>query len=35
MAPHEEEEEEWGRAAQTNWRGLGLTDPVKSVEVCQ
>ncbi|KAH9922304.1 beta and beta-prime subunits of DNA dependent RNA-polymerase [Epithele typhae] len=24
--------EEWARAAQTNWRGLGLTDPIKSVE---
>ena len=31
----EYEDEEWARAAQKNWRGLGLTDPIKSVEVCQ
>ena len=34
MATYEEAEEEWARVGQTNWRGLGLTDPIKSVEVC-
>jgi hypothetical protein len=28
-----EEEDDWERLNQTNWRGLGLTDPIKSVEV--
>lgn len=35
MATLEEIEEEWARIGQSNWRGLGLTDPIKSVEVCQ
>lgn len=34
MVLHEGDDEEWEKASQPNWRGLGLTDPVKSVEVC-
>ena len=30
----DEDENEWEALNQTNWRGLGLTDPIKSVEVC-
>lgn len=33
MAEHADGEEEWARIAEPNWRGLGLTDPIKSVEV--
>lgn len=28
-----EEESEWDQLNQTSWKGLGLTDPIKSVEV--
>jgi DNA-directed RNA polymerase III subunit RPC2 len=28
------EDEEWEQANRTNWKGLGLTDPIKSIEVC-
>jgi hypothetical protein len=28
-----EDDEEWMQMNDTNWRGLGLTDPVKKVEV--
>lgn len=28
-----EEENEWEHLNRTNWRGLGLTDSIKSVEV--
>lgn len=26
-------DDEWDHLNRTNWRGLGLTDPIKSVEV--
>lgn len=26
--------DEWSQLNQTDWRGLGLTDPIKNVEVC-
>lgn len=26
-------EERWGEMNRTEWRGLGLTDPIKNVEV--
>jgi len=29
----DEDENEWEALNRTNWRGLGLTDPIKSVEV--
>lgn len=29
-----DEESDWEQLNRTNWRGLGLTDPIKSVEVC-
>jgi len=32
MTPNDEENE-WEQPNRTNWRGLGLTDPIKSVEV--
>jgi hypothetical protein len=28
-----EEENDWEHLNQTNWHGLGLTDPIKNVEV--
>lgn len=28
-----EEENDWDKLNRTSWKGLGLTDPVKSVEV--
>lgn len=28
-----EEESEWDQLNRTNWRGIGLTDPIKNVEV--
>ena len=28
-----DEESEWEHLNRTNWHGLGLTDPVKNVEV--
>jgi hypothetical protein len=28
-----DEESEWDHLNRTNWRGLGLTDPIKSIEV--
>jgi DNA-directed RNA polymerase III subunit RPC2 len=33
MATLSGEEGDWEHLNQTNWRGLGLTDPIKSVEV--
>lgn len=30
----DEDENEWEALNRINWRGLGLTDPIKSVEVC-
>jgi hypothetical protein len=30
----DEDENEWEALNRTNWRGLGLTDPIKAVEVC-
>jgi hypothetical protein len=30
----DEDENEWEALNRTNWRGLGLTDPIKGVEVC-
>jgi hypothetical protein len=30
----DEDENEWEALNRTHWRGLGLTDPVKAVEVC-
>jgi hypothetical protein len=27
-------EDEWEQLNRTNWRGLGLTDPIKNIEVC-
>jgi hypothetical protein len=33
MADLNDEESEWDHLNRTNWRGLGLTDPIKSVEV--
>ncbi|KAH9929477.1 beta and beta-prime subunits of DNA dependent RNA-polymerase [Fomitopsis serialis] len=32
MVGHEEDDQDWEKAGQPNWRGLGLTDPIKSVE---
>lgn len=29
-----DDEQDWEEDSQPNWRGLGLTDPIKSVEVC-
>jgi len=29
----EVEENEWEQLNRTNWKGLGLTDPIKNVEV--
>lgn len=34
MAGLNEDESEWDQLNKTNWRGLGLTDPIKRVEVC-
>lgn len=34
MAAHGEAEEDWAQLEQPHWRGLGITDPIKSVEVC-
>ena len=28
-----DQESEWDHLNRTNWRGLGLTDPIKSIEV--
>ena len=28
-----DEESEWDHLNRTNWHGLGLTDPIKSIEV--
>jgi hypothetical protein len=33
MADLHDEESEWDHLNRANWRGLGLTDPIKSVEV--
>ncbi len=33
MAGYSEEDTEWDKLNRTSWKGLGLTDPVKSVEV--
>lgn len=33
MATIVEEETDWEHANRTNWRGLGLADPIKRVEV--
>ena len=33
MYLNENREDEWDDYDRTNWRGLGLTDPVKNVEV--
>lgn len=33
MADLDEADNEWEQLNRTNWRGLGLTDPIKSVEV--
>ena len=33
MATLEEEEQNWESLSRGNWKGLGLTDPVKAVEV--
>lgn len=33
MADLNEGESEWDHLNRTNWHGLGLTDPIKSVEV--
>lgn len=30
----DEDDNEWESLIRTNWRGLGLTDPIKGVEVC-
>lgn len=30
---YDDEENEWDRLNKTSWNGLGLTDPVKNVEV--
>jgi hypothetical protein len=30
-----EEESEWNQITGANWHGLGLTDPIKNVEVRQ
>lgn len=29
-----DEENEWDQLNAKTWRGLGLTDPIKTVEVC-
>lgn len=29
-----EGDQEWEEFGQPNWRGLGLTEPIKNVEVC-
>jgi len=33
MEEHDVGEESWGESNRTEWRGLGLTDPIKKVEV--
>lgn len=33
MATIGEEEHDWEHENRTNWRGLGLADPIKRVEV--
>jgi DNA-directed RNA polymerase III subunit RPC2 len=33
MGTLQEEETEWEQLNRTNWRGIGLADPIKSVEV--
>ena len=33
MTAFEEEEQRWEQEDLSHWRGLGLTDPIKSVEV--
>ena len=33
MTAARDEDEDWEQAGRRNWRGLGLTDPIKSVEV--
>lgn len=35
MATLGEEESEWDHLNKTDWRGLGLTDPIKDVQVRQ
>lgn len=30
---HDAGDDQWEKADQPHWRGLGLTDPIKSVEV--
>lgn len=34
MGTRQDEEETWQSGDAAHWRGLGLTDPIKSVEVC-
>jgi DNA-directed RNA polymerase III subunit RPC2 len=34
MGTLDEDSSEWDQSNRTNWRGLGLTDPIKHVEVC-
>ena len=33
MSQHNDEDE-WNQLNRTDWRGLGLTDPIKDIEVC-
>lgn len=33
MTVFEEEEQQWEQGNLSHWRGLGLTDPIKRVEV--
>lgn len=33
MAVDHESEEGWQNAEQANWRGLALTDPIKTIQV--
>jgi DNA-directed RNA polymerase III subunit RPC2 len=33
MAALADEEEQWEHLHKSNWRGLGISDPIKSVEV--
>jgi hypothetical protein len=33
MGTLEKEDLDWEQLARTNWKGLGLTDPIKSIDV--
>lgn len=35
MAAANVEDAEWEELNRTNWKGLGLTDPIKNIEVCE